>query len=141
SIPLWNGFGTTLIVNTDQNYILSNSESQLLYGTAGLNMPTILRIGGVDLSPHNPAIPTANVETIIDQGSTVTIQGTGFNNPLVNLFTATGNVGPLVPLPGGNSTQFQVVIPPQTVTGPGSFQVVNSPYTGNVLSNAVSVPI
>src|SRR5690606_24084881 len=32
-------------------------------------------------------------------------------------------------------------IPANAPTGPGSFQVVNSPYVGNVLSNAVSVPI
>jgi len=32
-------------------------------------------------------------------------------------------------------------VPANTPTGPGSFQVVNSPYTGNVVSNAVSLPI
>ncbi|MDG2306757.1 MAG: hypothetical protein P8R42_19305 [Candidatus Binatia bacterium] len=59
----------------------------------------------------------------------------------MNLFTAAGNVGPLSPLPGGSSTSFQITVPPSTVTGPGSVQVVNNPYVGNVLSNAVSVPI
>jgi hypothetical protein len=71
----------------------------------------------------------------------VTIGGSGFNGPLVNLFTATGNLGPLSPLPGGTAGSFQVTVPANAPTGPGSFQVVNTPYTGNVLSNAVSVPI
>ncbi len=141
SISLGNGFATALVVNTDQGFVQSNTESQLLFGDQGLNMPTILGINGTALSAFDPSIPTANVETIIPQGSTVTITGTGFNNPLVNLFTAAGNVGPLAPLPGGTSTQFQIVVPAGTVTGPGSFQVVNSPYVGNVLSNAVSAPI
>jgi len=44
-------------------------------------------------------------------------------------------------LAGGTSTQIRVTIPSDTPTGPGSFQVVNSPYRGNVISNAVSVPI
>jgi len=141
SVLLGNGFVTAVVINTDEAFILSNTQSQLLFGDATLNMPTILSIDGTALTPVDPSIPTANVETIIGQGTTVTIMGTGFNNPLVNLFTAVGNVGPLVPLPGGSDTSFQIDIPPSTVTGPGSFQVVNNPYTGNVISNAVSAPI
>jgi len=141
SIPLGNGFGTVLIVNTDENFVQSATQSQLLYGDPSLNIPTVLTVDGVALTAVDPTIPTANVETVISQGSTVTITGTGFNNPLVNLFTAAGNVGPLVPLAGGTATSFQIQIPAGTVTGPGSFQVVNNPFTGNVISNAVSVPI
>lgn len=141
SIPLGNGFGTVVVINTDQNYIASNPQSALLAGNASLNMPTIARINGVALRSFDPTIPLATVETVIVQGTTVTITGSGFNGPLVNLFTAAGNKGPLAPLPGGTSSQFQIVIPADTPTGPGSFQVVNYPYTGNVLSNAVSVPI
>ncbi|MBM4269367.1 MAG: hypothetical protein FJ144_22640 [Deltaproteobacteria bacterium] len=141
NIPLGNGFGTLLVVNTDENFVQSGTPSQLLYGDPTANIPTIHSIAGTALRPVDPTIPTANVETIIEQGTTITITGTGFNGPLVNLFTAAGNVGPLSPLPGGSSTSFQITIPANTVTGPGSFQVVNNPYTGNVLSNAVSVPI
>ncbi|MDG2305954.1 MAG: S8 family serine peptidase [Candidatus Binatia bacterium] len=141
SIPLGNGFGTARVVNTDENYVQSPTQSQLLFGDPTLNIPTILTIDGTPLTAVDPTIPTANVETIIAQGSTVTITGTGFNFPLVNLFTAAGNVGPLSPEPGATANSFDIVIPPSTVTGPGSFQVVNNPYTGNVISNAVSVPI
>jgi hypothetical protein len=57
----------------------------------------------------------------------------------VNLFTSTGNSGPLVPLAGATQTQLQVNIPTGAPTGPATLQVVNSPYTGNVQSNAVAV--
>jgi hypothetical protein len=141
SIALGNGFGTVVVINTDQNYRTSNSQSALLLGSSSANIPSITQIRGVALRPVDIGVPLATVETVVTQGSTVTIAGTGFNAPLVNLFTADGNAGPLTPLPGGSATQIQVVIPSDTPTGPGSFQVVNSPYTGNVLSNAVSVPI
>jgi YVTN family beta-propeller protein len=141
SIGLGNGFATFMVVNTDQGYIQSNTQSALLQGTASQNIPTITALNGVPLRPMDPSIPTANVETVITQGTTVTLTGTGFSNTLVNLFTAAGNKGPLTPLAGATSTQIQVVVPADTPTGPGSFQAVNSPYTGNVLSNAVSVPI
>jgi sugar lactone lactonase YvrE len=138
-IRLGNGFGTFMVVNTDQGYVQSNTQSQLLYGS--WITPTITMVNGVALRPADPTIPTANVETVVSQGATVTLTGMGFSNTLVNLFTAAGNKGPLTPLPGATPTQIQVVVPPDAPTGPGSFQAVNSPYTGNVLSNAVSVPI
>ncbi|MDX2166843.1 MAG: NHL repeat-containing protein, partial [Deltaproteobacteria bacterium] len=141
SIGLGNGYATFMVINTDQGYITSNTQSQLLYGSASLNLPTISHIDGVALRGADPTIPVANVETVVGQGQTVTITGDGFNSPLVNLYTANGNMGPLAPVGGWTSTQFQVVVPANTPTGPGSFQVVNNPYTGNVLSNAVSVPI
>ncbi len=141
SIALGNGFGTVVVINTDQNYVTSNAQSALLAGNAALNMPTISHLNGVALRAFDPTIALATVESVIVQGATVTINGSGFSSPLVNLFTASGNKGPLTPLAGGTATQIRVVIPADTPTGPGSFQVVNSPYTGNVLSNAVSVPI
>jgi hypothetical protein len=141
AMSLGNGYAAFMVVNTDQGYIQSNTQSQLLYGDPTRNIPTIIAVNGVGLRPADPTIPTANVETVVTQGTTVTLTGTGFSNTLVNLFTAAGNKGPLTPLAGATSTQIQVVVPADTPTGPGSFQAVNSPYTGNVLSNAVSVPI
>jgi hypothetical protein len=140
-IAVGNGFATFIVINTNQNYVTSNTQSALLAGNAASGIPSIATINGVALRPFDPTIPLATVETVVLQGTTVTITGSGFSNPLVNLFTATGNKGPLAPLSGATSTQFQIVIPADTPTGPGSFQVVNAPYTGNVLSNAVSVPI
>ncbi|MDG2305959.1 MAG: NHL repeat-containing protein [Candidatus Binatia bacterium] len=140
-VTLGNGFVTAVVINTDEGFIQSPSQSQLLFGDPTRNMPTVLAIDGIPLTAVDPTIPTANIETVISQGSTIWIEGTGFNGPLVNLFTAVGNVGPLSPLAGGTDTSFQIEIPAGTVTGPGSFQVVNNPYTGTVISNAVSVPI
>lgn len=141
SVALGNGLGSVMIVNTDQGFVESGPQSQLLYGYPPANIPTITAVNGVALRPADPSVPAANVETLVTAGSTVTLTGTGFNGPLVNLYTASGNVGPLAPLAGGTSTQIQVTVPGGTQTGPGSFQAVNNPYTGNVLSNAVSVPI
>lgn len=141
AIQLGVGFATIVVINTDQGYIQSNPEGQLLYGDPARNMPTITAVGGVALSPADPSVPLANVTTQLAQGSTVTLGGTGFSNPLVNLYTAQGNLGPLTPQAGGSSTQLRVTIPANAPTGPGSLEVVNAPYTGNVKSNAVSVPI
>jgi sugar lactone lactonase YvrE len=141
SITPQDGFGSVLVVNTDQSFITSNLEGQYLYGTASLNQPTILTVNGFSRPAPDPTLPLAYVTTNVIQGSTVTITGTGFNSPLVNLFTAAGNFGPITPLGGGTSSQFQIVIPGGAPTGPGSLQVVNNPYSGSVLSGAMSVPI
>jgi hypothetical protein len=141
SMPQGNGFATVVVVNTDQGFIQSNPQSQLVQGSAASNIPTIRSVNGVTVHAVDATVPLAFVETVVPQGATIAIGGTGFNAPLVNLFTATGNFGPLVPLAGGSATNLQVVVPAGAPTGPGSFQIVNSPYTGNVVSNAVSVPI
>ncbi|MDX2171200.1 MAG: hypothetical protein SF182_29290 [Deltaproteobacteria bacterium] len=141
SMPLGNGFASVMVVNTDQGYIQSNLQSQLLQGSAAANIPTIRTVNGVAVHTVDPTVPLAYVETVVAPGATVTVGGSGFNAPLVNLFTASGNLGPLSPLPGGNAASFQITIPANAPAGPGSLQVVNNPYTGNVISNAVSVPI
>ena len=53
SIPLANGFGTIVVVNTDQGFIQSNPESQYLFGSAALDIPTVLSINGVALRPFD----------------------------------------------------------------------------------------
>jgi hypothetical protein len=141
SMPLGNGFASVMVINTDQGYIQSNLQSQLLQGSAAANIPTIRSVNGVNVHAVDATVPLAYVETVVAPGATVSVGGTGFNAPLINLFTASGNLGPLSPLAGGNATTFQITIPANAPTGPGSLQVVNNPYTGNVLSNAVSVPI
>jgi hypothetical protein len=129
------------VINTDQGFLASAAQSQWLFGSAAFGLPTITAVNGTGLPAPDPALPTAYIETSLAQGSTATITGTGFSTPLVNLFTAAGNLGPLTPLPGGTATQIRVVVPAGAPTGPGSFQVVNAPYTGTVTSNAVSVVI
>jgi hypothetical protein len=139
TIPLGHGFASVVVVNTDQGYVQSNAQSQLLYGAAAANIPTITAINGVACRPAEPGVPVANVETTVAPGGTVTITGTGFNAPLVGLFSAAGSHGALVPLAGATATRLQVVVPANVPTGPGAFQVVNAPYVGNVVSNTVSV--
>ncbi len=47
------------------------------------------------LRPADPAVAVASVETVVAAGAAVVLTGTGFNNPLVNLFASSGNVGPI----------------------------------------------
>ena len=67
-MPLGRGFATVLVINTDQGFIRSNPQSQLLYGSASANIPTIQSLNGVALTPVNPKIPLAYVETAVTQG-------------------------------------------------------------------------
>jgi hypothetical protein len=140
-VLLGNGFGSVTVVNTDQGFIQSNSQSQYLVGSTGANLPTITAINGIGLRPMEVSVPVANVETVVAKGSVVTLTGTGFNNPKINLYTATGFVGPLTPRAGWTPTELQIDVPANVSTGPGTFQVVNSPYTAQTVSNAVSAPL
>jgi hypothetical protein len=137
SVLLGNGFGTVLVINTDQGFVESNAQSQLLNGSH--NIPTILKINGVALSPLDPTIPVANVETVVAPGQTVVIDGLNYNVPRVNLYTAAGNVGPLFATWWTRS--LSVTVPAGAPTGPGSFQIVNDPFLTGELSNAVAVVI
>jgi glucose/arabinose dehydrogenase len=141
SVLLGNGFATLVLVALDQNYATSNPQSQYLFGDPALNLPTITAVDSVPLRAFDATVPLASIEGLLTPGATVTISGSGFNNPRVNLFTGGQTFGALVPLAGGTSTQLQIVIPMSAPTGPGALQVVNAPYTGNVASNAVSIPI
>ncbi len=141
TIPLGNGFATVMVVNTDRGFAASNPQSQLLYGAAAANIPTLLAVKGVGLAAPDPGTPMAHVATVLVPNAVVALTGTGFNAPLVNLFTASGARGPLAPQPGATGTTMQILVPPDAPTGPGTLQIVNAPYVGNVVSNAVAVPI
>jgi ELWxxDGT repeat protein len=139
TVPLGNGFGALQVVATDRGYLASNVVGALLAGSPAAGIPTVQQINGVALAPPEPGIALAHIDTVIAKGSTVAISGIGFSDPLVNLFTATGNLGPLTPRAGGTATRIEVVVPAGAPTGPGNFQVVNRPkYT---ISNAVSTII
>jgi hypothetical protein len=138
-IPLGNGFATVQIVNTDQGFIGSNVQAQLLEGAAAAGFPTITALAGVPLNPPDPSVPLANVSTVLPQSATITVTGTGFSNPVVALFSSNPNAVALEPVAPATSTQFQVLIPADVPTGPGAVQVLNRPsFTA---SNVVSVPI
>jgi ELWxxDGT repeat protein len=127
SVALGNGFVAIQAVATDAGFLESNVVGALLYGDAADGIPTILTVNGQALAAPDLSIGLAHADTVVGKGATVTIAGTGFANPLVNLFTASGNVGPLTPLAGGTATSIQVVVPAGAPTGPGNFQVVNRP--------------
>ncbi|MCE9616382.1 MAG: NHL repeat-containing protein [Lentisphaerae bacterium] len=136
------GFASVEIINTDQGYIRSPIRSQLLYGNFALNMPTIHAVNGVALSPPLISTPLANVQTVLPKGAVVTLGGNGFRQDCkVNIFTSTGNLGPVNPLPGVTASQVQFTLPASAPTGPGSIQIVNYPYMSSTVSAAVSVPI
>jgi len=140
-VPLGNGVVAIQVIKTDQGFLASNIVGTLLFGDPGDNIPTIRNINGQWLGPGDLSYAVAYAEAVVTAGSAVTIGGSGFRNPLVNVFTAAGNIGPLVPLSGGTSTEFQVVLPTSAPTGPGNFQVVNEPYAGNVGSQIVAAVI
>jgi alpha-tubulin suppressor-like RCC1 family protein/sugar lactone lactonase YvrE len=140
-VALGNGFASLQVINTDEGYTTSNVVSALLEGDPGHNIPTILAIDDEPLAAVTPGVNLAHVDTVIAGGATVTLVGMGFSSPLVNLFTADGNIGPLVPLPGGTASVIQVRLPASAPVGPANFQVVNAPFAGTVVSNAVSAVI
>ena len=134
-----NGFAALQVINTDTGYQESNLVGALLGGNAALGLPTITKINGTALAPANMSVGLAHISTVVGKGSTVTITGTGFLDPVVNVFTASGNLGPLTPLAGGSDTQIQVAIPATASAGPGNFQVINRP--GYEVSATVSAVI
>ncbi len=141
SVGLGNGFIALQIINTDQNYISSNTVAALFLAAISSGYPSITAVNGVAVTAAHPSFPLAHVQTVVTKGSTITITGTGFAVPAkVNLFTSSGNAGPLDSLPGSSSTSLQVVVPLSVPTGPGALQVVN-PSGIWPASNAVSVPL
>lgn len=140
SIALGNGFASVYVVNTDESFATSNTVCQNLLGPTSGNPPSIETVNGIALNAADCSAPVAFVQTVFTQNASATFTGKNFTGPLANLFTASGNQGPITPS-ASNATSITLTIPGGAPTGPGSVQIVNNPYTGNVQSNAVSVPI
>jgi hypothetical protein len=150
--PLGQGFAEVQVVNADQGFKGSNTRPALLQGSAAAGIPTLTAINGVKLaaSSSDPSFAVNNVETIVKQGTNVTLGGTGFdatNGVAVNVFCACtgGKVGPFFVFPGAglNSSSFSFPLPASVPTGPGSVVVINKGADSGFSksSNAVSVPI
>lgn len=135
-----NGFVSLALVQKDLGFDMTDAVGAVLHGDATKSVPTILSLATFALSPtsSDPSVGTANVETVIPRNQTLSIGGGGFSNALVNVFTASGNIGPLTPT-SQTANSINVTIPANAPIGPGSVQVVN----GGTFqpSNAVSVPI
>ena len=152
TVKLGQGFAEVQVVNTDQGFKASNSLPALLQGSAAAGIPTLTQINHVGLAATSsePSYAANNVETIVEQGTSVTLNGTGFdatNGMAVNVFCACtgGKVGPFMVTPGPalTSTSFSFPLPVSVPTGPGSVVVINKGADGafSKSSNAVSVPI
>ncbi len=156
--PVGEGFVSLQVVNTDQAFVASNLVFGLLQGSAAAGIPTITGVDGIGLAPTSadPNYATNNVETVIAQGDTVNLSGTGFdvaNGVAVDIFCACpgGKVGPFFLNPGNPGLAAKSLIfplpgvglPNSPPTGPGSLVVSNSggDKTFSRKSNAVSVPI
>lgn len=149
SVPQGNGVASVQVVNTDGHGNPINQPSNvvtvLLQGSSAQGLPSINSINGTGLAADStdPGIATANVETVVIPGKTVTIGGTGFdhvNGVAVNLFCACagGKVGPFILKPGDpglSATSISFVVPSSganaPVFGPGSFVVINKGANGS----------
>jgi hypothetical protein len=151
TISLGQGFVSVVVVNTDTGFTNSNAAGALLQGLAADGIPTIQSINTVGLakSSSDPSFATNNVETVVVQGTTVTLGGTGFdaaNGVAVIIFCGPDcGGGPVFVNPGPTLTANQVsfMLRATLPTGPGSFLVANagSDKTFRHFSNAVSAPI
>ncbi|MEO1996869.1 MAG: hypothetical protein ABGZ17_16510, partial [Planctomycetaceae bacterium] len=126
--------------NTDQNFIESNSVYGLLGGSASAGYPQIFAVNDVGLGAVSLGVPLNYVETAVIAGEIVTLDGSGFDQPVVDLFTSAGKIGPLTPLAGGTATKISVQLPNVVATGAGALRVVNTGRNFRA-SNAVSVSI
>jgi pseudomonalisin len=149
TVPLGTGFASVQVVNADLGFKASNTASALLQGSAAAGIPTITSIDGVGLAAtsSDPRYATNNVQTVVTQGTSVTIGGRGFdtiNGVAVLVFCACpgGRMPTILIGPGGfSSTSIVFILPAATPTGPLSLLVVNAGPGGGYSksSNAVSV--
>ena len=152
TITLGQGFVSVVVVNTDAGFVQSNPGFALLEGSAAAGLPSITGLDGHPLAATSldPDFAVANVETTLLQGSSVVINGTGFDTvhgAAVDVFCACpGGKLPTTFLAHGNpnlkSNSITFTLPLTTPTGPGSIIVSNAAGGSfSAKSNAVSVPL
>jgi hypothetical protein len=75
------GVASVVVIDTDEGHIQSNAMLALLQGDASEGLPSLTAVNGVGLSPTSvdPGVALANVETVVSQGATVTLTGSGFD--------------------------------------------------------------
>jgi len=157
TISLGQGVVSVQVVNTDQDFVSSNSVNTQLFGDPAAGFPNLTEINGVGLAATStePSFSVDNVETVVPIGKTVQLSGNGFdtaNGVAGDLFCACpgGKVGPFFLNPGNpglHPTLISFLLPASGLNapavGPGSFVISNKGATGTFSkkSNAVSVPI
>ena len=147
------GFVSVQVVNTDAAFATSNRGYALLRGSAAAGLPSITAVNGKDLAPTSmdPGFATANVDTTLSPGSSVILNGSGFdvvNGVAVDVFCACpGGKLPTTFLAPGNrnltSSSVRFTLPVSAPTGPASIAVSNAGAGKSFRhrSDAVSVPI
>jgi hypothetical protein len=152
------GFVSVVVINTDQpKFPESNQGYALLQGSAAAGLPSISGLNGHVLaeSSLDPGVHIANVETTLLQGSSVLINGNGFDvthGVAVDVFCGLdcpplGKLTPPITLNPGNSkltaNSITFTLPATAPTGPGSIQVSNAGAGGTYTakSQGVSVPL
>jgi hypothetical protein len=140
SVPLGNGFMSLLLVATDRGYEVSNAVGTVIIGNPTVGVPSVTGIGGLPLSPTSASVQVgvSNVEGLLVPGADVVLDGDGFADPVVNLYTVGGNIGPITPS-AWTASSLTFHVPAGAPVGPGSVQVVNRP--SYAVSDAVSIPI
>ncbi len=155
TISLGQGFVSVVVVNTDQvSFPQSNPGFALLQGSAAAGLPSITGLDGDRLAATSldPDFAVANVETTLLQGSSVMINGNGFDTThgvAVDVFCACPETGGKLKtqfLNAGNAglkpDSITFTLPATTPTGPGSIIVSNAAGGSySAKSNAVSVPL
>ena len=155
TISLGQGFVSVVVVNTDEVFVpQSNPGFALLQGSAAAGLPSITGLDGDPLAATSldPDFAVANVETTLLQGSSVIINGNGFDTThgvAVDVFCACPETGGKLKtqfLNAGNAglkpDSITFTLPPTTPTGPGSIIVSNAAGGSySAKSNAVSVPL
>ena len=155
TISLGQGFVSVVVVNTDQvSFPQSNPGFALLQGSAAAGLPSITGLDGDPLAATSldPDFAVANVETTLLQGSSVVINGNGFDTAhgvAVDVFCACPETGGKLKTqflnagnPGLKPDSITFTLPPTTPTGPGSIIVSNAAGGSySAKSNAVSVPL
>lgn len=145
----WNG---TLACTGNEDLGYGFAALQVVDGSTTSNVVGMPVVGHPDLVPSVLAlngkfmadtswdqyIAVANVETVLIPGTELVINGDGFDDPVVNVFTADGNCGPVAP-ESYTDNQITITLPASCITGPGSVQVVNQ--TNFATSNLISAPV
>jgi hypothetical protein len=139
SVSMGEGVAAVQVVNTDQGFAASNPAYAQLQGDPAAGIPTITGLNAAVIHPVSldPDFAVDAINTVVAQGSPVTINGTGFDTAhgaAVDIFCAcpSGKAGPFFILPGDSgltAASLTFTVPPSgataPATGPGSFRVTN----------------
>lgn len=134
------GFVSLQIVNTDQEFLGSNVVSAFLSGSPSAGYPQILVVNGEGLGEVSPTIPMNYVEVALIPGEVVTLEGSGFSTPVVDVFTTDGKIGPITPLSGSTDRVLSFELPAEAAVGSAALRVVNKGQNF-LASNAVALAI